>query len=735
MKKNYLLLLTTFFCASLTVQSQTRSVIVGDTLFLNVDNAIGQIQWEESIDSISWHELVGATTAEIIRIVPTTGTNKAHYRVAVSDPICPNASPWYSNVVSFMVYASTADVQPGDYFRGGRMFIAGYTNAGGTETPGIGLIACTHDYSASVWGCDGVDIPNSSENINGNSNTANIYTYCADMGAAYWASEYSVDGYNDWFLPAIYQMSWLYGRKDFVGNFQSSGSYWTSTQYDAANAYYMYYGWGGGYTGNYATKNANLQLRFIRAFGPSDALRHDFGSVQVNFTPSPLNIVNQPMSQNICLGNTASFVVTPSGTAPYQYQWKKDGNIIADAIDSILIIDNATINDNGVYTCEISNLCNSITSQTAELNVVQLSASINPVSSVCQGQMVALVSNVSSNFPSISGTLEYVWTPNTGLSNDHLPTTEASPTNNTTYELLVNDQLNCQASASVDVQIATPYTNQQLCLVTVDPNTGKNKVMFEKTPNSGIAEYKIYKEGSTTGDYNCLGTLEPDEVSEWLDINSQPEVHGDKYKMSIVDTCGHESGLSYYHKTVNLIIGNSGSTMGLLWDDYVDESGGFIPYRYYIYKGTSPDNLQLFDSVPGTLNSYNDVNVYDVYYYMIGVKKLSGCGTSSRSALVAFSNKKDNSAIVNTLTKSIEKNTFTVSPNPFSGSALVEWPSSFWVSEWTVYDLAGHVVIKGLHQTNQNHFVLDLSGIKAGMYFLELNHPNLIRTKLVLESH
>ncbi len=120
---------------------------------------------------------------------------------------------------------------------------------------------------------------------------------------------------------------------------------------------------------------------------------------------------------------------------------------------------------------------------------------------------------------------------------------------------------------------------------------------------------------------------------------------------------------------------------------------------------------------------------------MIGVKKLSGCGTSSRSALVAYSNKKDNSDIVNTLTKSIEKNTFTVSPNPFSGSALVEWPSSFLVSEWTVYDLAGHVVVKGLHQTNQNHFVLDLSGIKAGMYFLELNHPNLIRTKLVLESH
>jgi hypothetical protein len=58
-----------------------------------------------------------------------------------------------------------------------------------------------------------------------------------------------------------------------------------------------------------------------------------------------------------------------AGTAPFDYQWQKDGQPIAGATSSTYVINSATIADGGEYTVRVSNSAGSTTSDTASLLV------------------------------------------------------------------------------------------------------------------------------------------------------------------------------------------------------------------------------------------------------------------------------------------------------------------------------------------------------------------------------
>jgi hypothetical protein len=80
-------------------------------------------------------------------------------------------------------------------------------------------------------------------------------------------------------------------------------------------------------------------------------------------------IVNQPASQIVSVGQTASFSVTATGTAPLSYQWRLNGtNIIGDASTN-LIITNVALNDGGAYSVVVSNHAGSVGSSNADLTV------------------------------------------------------------------------------------------------------------------------------------------------------------------------------------------------------------------------------------------------------------------------------------------------------------------------------------------------------------------------------
>jgi len=141
---------------------------------------------------------------------------------------------------------------------GGKVF---YITEGGLH----GLEAAPVNQADIVpWGCYGTSIAGTSTAVGtGAANTAKIVAGCAEANtAAKVADAYSLNGYDDWYLPSKDELDLLYDQKTVVGVF-ANANYWSSTESDIYNAWYQYFGDG---SGNGYEKYSTLPVRAVRAF-------------------------------------------------------------------------------------------------------------------------------------------------------------------------------------------------------------------------------------------------------------------------------------------------------------------------------------------------------------------------------------------------------------------------------------------------------------------------------------
>ena len=90
----------------------------------------------------------------------------------------------------------------------------------------------------------------------------------------------------------------------------------------------------------------------------------------VNTAAVAPSITSQPVSQTVIAGQTATFFVVATGTAPLTYQWKKGGGVISGATSSTYATPAETTSDNGAqFTVVVTNGTGSTTSNAATLTV------------------------------------------------------------------------------------------------------------------------------------------------------------------------------------------------------------------------------------------------------------------------------------------------------------------------------------------------------------------------------
>jgi glucose/arabinose dehydrogenase len=81
-------------------------------------------------------------------------------------------------------------------------------------------------------------------------------------------------------------------------------------------------------------------------------------------------ITTQPSSQTVASGQSATFSVVASGTAPLSYQWTRNGAVIPGATASSYTLGSATAADSGAsFQCVVSNAFGTTTSLPATLTV------------------------------------------------------------------------------------------------------------------------------------------------------------------------------------------------------------------------------------------------------------------------------------------------------------------------------------------------------------------------------
>ena len=322
-------------------------------------------------------------------------------------------------------------------------------------------------------------------------------------------------------------------------------------------------------------------------------------------------------------GDGSATVTATGGTPPYNYQWS-NSQTTSTAIG--LFPNNYSVNvqdDNG---CLASALI-TITQPTA---LVLTTAIVDATCSTADGSATIIVSGGTNPYA-------YLW-------NDLTAQTTAAAVSlpDGTYMVNVTDANGCGDSSIVD--IAVSVETPQICLVDVDSLTKKYVVVWEKT---GIAvdSFRIYRETSTTGLYEVIGTQAYGIQSDFVDQGSYPEVKSELYKISAIDACGYESILSDYHRPLHLITSPAlGNDVVLSWDNYI----GFGYVKYRVWRGTAQNNLMLLDSVSSSISNYTDTMPpsLDSLFYRIEVIHPAGCLAQKTKN---FNSSKSNTSSMNTV--------------------------------------------------------------------------------------
>lgn len=98
---------------------------------------------------------------------------------------------------------------------------------------------------------------------------------------------------------------------------------------------------------------------------------------RVQFSGAVLpGITSNPMSTSVAAGQTASFSVTATGTAPLQYQWQRNGTDIPGANAPVYSLTAVAADNGATFRVRVSNAAGSVLSNSATLTVTSGTATL-----------------------------------------------------------------------------------------------------------------------------------------------------------------------------------------------------------------------------------------------------------------------------------------------------------------------------------------------------------------------
>ena len=434
----------------------------------------------------------------------------------------------------------------------------------------------------------------------------------------------------------------------------------------------------------------------------------------------------------ICENENISFKVNyVLDSLSVSYQWQKysdsswedltENSIFSGVTTDMLNITSANVNlDSALFRCKVTNYCGDVISDTAQLIIISLNVDLEN-GRLCEGSSLVLSPTLSSNHTTLSGTFSYEWSPSESLDYDNIENPTATPGVTTSYKLVLRDERFCSDSTIAEVFVqSSPVIN--ICMVSVDTSENENLIVWEKPETQAIESFNIYKEG-LSDDYQLIGNRLYSELSEFIDTSSAPNVHADKYKITVVDTCGNESELSPFHQTMNLsqAQGAQDDELVLIWNKYIDESGEFTPSSYKVYRGVDRNDMTLEATLSGTLSSYNyNVESVEEGEHFIVVVDMPTCTPTKASGgpyYQSTSNIEDE-GLFNTLVGRVNTIDFNIYPNPVNKTAIIS--SNQTIKTIKIYSMTGEL-IKQYTNVNCQQFQFDRSGIAAGAYFVKIN--------------
>jgi invasion protein IalB len=223
-----------------------------------------------------------------------------------------------------------------------------------------------------------------------------------------------------------------------------------------------------------------------------------------NVAPS---LISQPVDQTVTAGQTATFSVTASGTAPLSYQWFKNGAAIGTATSPTYATPAETTSDNGArFTVTVSNVAGSVTSAAATLTVTAGAAApsiiTQPVDqTVTAGQTATFSVTASGTAP-----LSYQWYKNGTAIGTATPPTYTTPAETTSdngarFTVTVSNAAGSVTSAAATLTVTAGAAAPLIVSQPVSQSITAGQTATFSVTASGTAplSYQWYKNGAAVG--------------------------------------------------------------------------------------------------------------------------------------------------------------------------------------------------------------------------------------------
>jgi len=213
-----------------------------------------------------------------------------------------------------------------------------------------------------------------------------------------------------------------------------------------------------------------------------------------SFSISSPTITNEPQSQTIAAGETATFSVGASGTDPLAYQWRFNGTDIFGATNSSLVVSNAQYVQQGNYSVAVSDVIGTSLSSNAFLTV-----NSGPVIiAQPQGQTIAPGGGASFSIGVIGNLpFAYQWrfdgTNIPGATNSTLVLLNAQSANAGNYSVVVTNAYGFSSSSNALLSLYQPGQGVQTAAApgAVDMVYDGGRDIMYITSGSSILRYDV----------------------------------------------------------------------------------------------------------------------------------------------------------------------------------------------------------------------------------------------------
>jgi rhamnogalacturonyl hydrolase YesR len=213
------------------------------------------------------------------------------------------------------------------------------------------------------------------------------------------------------------------------------------------------------YTTPATTTADNGEMFSVVVSNAASSVTSSAAMLTVNAAAVAPSITSQPVSESVTAGQTATFSVAATGTAPLSYQWKKGGVNIAGATSPSYTTPVTTSADNAsVFSVVVSNSVNSITSSSATLTLTAAALAPNITTQPASGTVTAGATASFSVVATGTAPLSYQWKKNGtniagATSASYMTPATTVADSGTTFSVVVSNSVNSVSSGSATLTV------------------------------------------------------------------------------------------------------------------------------------------------------------------------------------------------------------------------------------------------------------------------------------------